>query len=420
MNLMKLATRTILTAVIAVLFVGSSAAVAQDVTLTMPTELKGKPGDTVLVAVKAANATGVKYPNFDFEFSFDATFIKFAEADVVKGAMLPSSGLFAVGAEYETIKVAYASTDSISGTGTLFTLKGVLQTVNSDSLAGDSTNYIPPSDSSTTVPGTYNATGVQLVDVFLGNGTLTVSPATPASIPVTVSSTVLSLPSVSGAVGDVVEFPVSVTDLSAAGIVAYELEFEYDSTVVTFSNTVNTTGTISANGSVVVNNETMGTVKVAGAFADSLGAGTSLVKLNAILVKVAEGSPVTVKKAEFFNKSGESFSYVATAGAVTVTSGTGTSIENPDVIPSQVELKQNYPNPFNPSTQITFAIPQAGNVTLEVFNVVGQKVATLVNAPMSAGYHTVAFDATNLSSGMLIYRITAGNEVQVKQMMLIK
>jgi len=417
---MKLATRTILTAIMAVLFIGTTAAVAQDVTLTLPTELKGKPGDTVLVQVKATNATGVKYPNFDFEFSFDATFIKFAEGDVTKGTLLSSSGLFAVGAEYETIKVAYASTDSISGTGTLFTLKGVLQTVSSDSLVGDSTNYIPPSDSSTTVPGTYNANGVQLVDVFLGNGTLTYTPATPSSIPVTVSTSALSLPSITGAVGDVVEFPISTSDLSASGFVAYELDITYDSTYVTFSDAATTTGTVSANGSVVINNKTMGTLKVAAAFSDSLGAGSTLVKLNAILVKEIASSAIKVTRAEFFNKAGTSFTYIATDGSVTVTSGTGTSIENPDELPSQVELKQNYPNPFNPSTQITFAIPQAGNVSLEVFNVVGQKVATLVNAPMSAGYHTVSFDATNLSSGMLIYRITVGNQVQVKQMMLIK
>jgi len=417
---MKLATRTILTAIMAVLFIGTTAAVAQDVTLTLPTELKGKPGDTVLVQVKATNATGVKYPNFDFEFSFDATFIKFAEGDVAKGSMLSSSGLFAVGSEYETIKVAYASTDSISGTGTLFTLKGVLQTVNTDSLDNDST-YTPPSDSSTTVSGTYTANGFQLVDVFLGNGSLTYTPATPSSIPVTVSTSVLSLPSITGAVGDVVDFAISTTDLSAAGFVAYELDITYDSTYVTFSDAATRTGTVSAaNGYVNINTATNGTIKVASAFTDSLGAGSTLIKLNAILVKETASSAIKVTRAEFFNKAGTSFTYIATEGSVTVTTGTGTSIENPDELPSQVELKQNYPNPFNPSTQITFAIPQAGNVSLEVFNVVGQKVATLVNAPMSAGYHTVSFDATNLSSGMLIYRITVGNQVQVKQMMLIK
>lgn len=97
-----------------------------------------------------------------------------------------------------------------------------------------------------------------------------------------------------------------------------------------------------------------------------------------------------------------------------------TSIDDTDLLPVEFELRQNYPNPFNPSTQITFALPSASEVKLEVYNVVGQRVATLVNAPLNAGYHTVNFDAANLASGLYIYRITAGSFAQTKSMTLIK
>jgi len=100
--------------------------------------------------------------------------------------------------------------------------------------------------------------------------------------------------------------------------------------------------------------------------------------------------------------------------------GIATSTGDDGVLPVEFELKQNFPNPFNPSTQITFALPNASDVTLEVFNVVGQKVGTLVNTRMNAGYHTVNFDASSLASGIYIYRIKAGNFVQVKNMTLIK
>lgn len=98
--------------------------------------------------------------------------------------------------------------------------------------------------------------------------------------------------------------------------------------------------------------------------------------------------------------------------------GTVTSV-NED-LPIEFALDQNYPNPFNPSTTIDFALPQSGQVTLNVFNMLGQRVATLVNQRMEAGRHTVNFDATNLSTGMYLYRLSAGESTVTRKMMLIK
>jgi len=90
--------------------------------------------------------------------------------------------------------------------------------------------------------------------------------------------------------------------------------------------------------------------------------------------------------------------------------------------PSTFSLDQNYPNPFNPSTNIKFNLQGATNVTLEVFNVLGQKVATLVNnEKLAAGSHTKVFNAGNLASGVYLYRLsTASSFVQTRRMLLIK
>ena len=83
-------------------------------------------------------------------------------------------------------------------------------------------------------------------------------------------------------------------------------------------------------------------------------------------------------------------------------------------------LLQNYPNPFNPSTQIRFTL-QSSNVTrLTVYDVVGREVAVLVNGVMSAGAHSVSFDASNLSSGVYLYKLEAGGQVLTKRMTLMK
>jgi hypothetical protein len=89
-------------------------------------------------------------------------------------------------------------------------------------------------------------------------------------------------------------------------------------------------------------------------------------------------------------------------------------------IPTKIELNQNYPNPFNPSTTLQFALSKSGQVRLEVFNLLGQRVATLVNEVLSAGGYHVNFDASALSSGVYLYRLTTGDFVQTKKMVLMK
>jgi len=96
------------------------------------------------------------------------------------------------------------------------------------------------------------------------------------------------------------------------------------------------------------------------------------------------------------------------------------SIKSTNQSPTEFAFLQNYPNPFNPRTTIRFAIPRAGKVNLQVYNILGEQVAQLVNRELSAGEKTVTFDASNFPSGLYFYRIQVGNFVETKRMLLLK
>lgn len=89
-------------------------------------------------------------------------------------------------------------------------------------------------------------------------------------------------------------------------------------------------------------------------------------------------------------------------------------------VPSKFTLGQNYPNPFNPSTMINYQIPEANHVSLKVFNILGQEVATLVDKFQSAGNYSVEFKADNLSTGIYLYELRTDKFVSVKKMILSK
>jgi hypothetical protein len=88
--------------------------------------------------------------------------------------------------------------------------------------------------------------------------------------------------------------------------------------------------------------------------------------------------------------------------------------------PTEFSLAQSYPNPFNPTTTIRYGLPRAARVRMEVFSIIGEKVALLVDGPQIAGYHEVTFNAAGLASGSYVYRIVAGDYVATKKLVLLK
>ena len=96
-----------------------------------------------------------------------------------------------------------------------------------------------------------------------------------------------------------------------------------------------------------------------------------------------------------------------------------TSIDDENIT-INFELAQNYPNPFNPTTQINYTLPAGGEVTLKVFDALGQTVKTLVNDFQTAGNYSVQFNGSDLSSGVYIYQLRLGNKQVTRKMNLVK
>jgi len=159
--------------------------------------------------------------------------------------------------------------------------------------------------------------------------------------------------------------------------------------------------------------------------AATLGAGalplqTSGVALT-ILIESNEYPLLSARDAELVDAQGQTLPFEITNGPIDGDGTDGNGIDGAaGELPQAFDLSQNYPNPFNPSTSIRYTLPEASDVQLEVYNITGQRIATLVNTNQSAGTYEVSFDASNLSSGVYLYRLTAGTFTQTQQMMLVK
>jgi len=120
--------------------------------------------------------------------------------------------------------------------------------------------------------------------------------------------------------------------------------------------------------------------------------------------------------------SADQFSFSNWLGADTfrgvITNESGTAVEEEGA--AAFAVAQNAPNPFNPTTTINFTIPEAGQVSIDVFNVAGQKVGTLVNDAMSAGTHSIVWDASGFSAGVYFYTVKSGDFSRTMKMTLLK
>ena len=95
-------------------------------------------------------------------------------------------------------------------------------------------------------------------------------------------------------------------------------------------------------------------------------------------------------------------------------------VEDDVTAPADFSLGQNYPNPFNPSTRITYSLAVQSNVSLKVYDILGNEVVTLVNTTQGTGVYEVNFNASNLASGLYFYTLKAGSFTSTKKMMLLK
>lgn len=114
--------------------------------------------------------------------------------------------------------------------------------------------------------------------------------------------------------------------------------------------------------------------------------------------------------------------FVGTLGSSVFRSvGSTTSVkESGENIPTKFSLSQNYPNPFNPTTTIEYSIPRASLVKMQVYDILGREVATLINEVKSAGTYTATFNAANIPSGVYFYRLQAGSFTETKKLILLR
>lgn len=119
-----------------------------------------------------------------------------------------------------------------------------------------------------------------------------------------------------------------------------------------------------------------------------------------------------------YNASANHMTKVCESGIIYTVDGPVAKLETST--PNSFGLSQNRPNPFNPTTEISFSLPEASGVKLEVFNIRGQKVTTLADGTYSAGEHTITWDASDMSSGVYFYRLTTDGFTETKKMVLLK
>ncbi|MBN2227649.1 MAG: T9SS type A sorting domain-containing protein [candidate division Zixibacteria bacterium] len=108
------------------------------------------------------------------------------------------------------------------------------------------------------------------------------------------------------------------------------------------------------------------------------------------------------------------------AGEVTVSNTTDIADDFAGTLPTSVMLSQNYPNPFNPATTISFALPERATVRLEIFNLLGQRVETVIDRMLDAGIHELTWDGSGQPSGVYFYRLNAASQCMTRKMILMK
>lgn len=133
------------------------------------------------------------------------------------------------------------------------------------------------------------------------------------------------------------------------------------------------------------------------------------------------GPTLSLKNPDFDNTLGENWAASIGYGTPGKINDTYVNVEDEErILPTEYALMQNYPNPFNPTTSINYSIPKASSVSLKVYDIIGNEVATLVNEFKNPGNYLVQFDASKLSSGVYFYRIQADYFTSTKKLLLLK
>lgn len=209
--------------------------------------------------------------------------------------------------------------------------------------------------------------------------------------------------------GDVVDLSINLEN--AGTIKGYGFVVTYNAVDYEFVDAIR--GAVLSEGYFLTNDSKPGRLVVANVSTEGVEDGTGHATNLRFQWISEEISPITIANISTMNDENKIFDAESKV------------IESPVAIPKEFALKHNYPNPFNPTTTIKVELPKTSDVRMEIYNVLGQKVKTLVNKTMKAGYHKVVWDGRNdygtrVSSGMYIYIIKAGDFIAKHKMVLLK
>ena len=234
----------------------------------------------------------------------------------------------------------------------------------------------------------------------------------------------VAVPDTSAEHGDTIAIPVTVSNVTGEEIYAFQMTLTFDSLVLT-ADSAYSTGTISEPwGSPIFNDSIPGEIRIAMAGVYPLS-GSGVLVYVVFKVEGSQGNTTTIHFDEMVFNEGDPAS-ITSDGLFEVVPGS--DVEDEDEFPgrpAELTLFQNYPNPFNPQTAIQYTLPHDCKVEIAIYNILGQRVKTLVNEQQRAGYKRVEWDGKNdrgeqVASGIYFYRIEAGEFTKSKKMEILK
>ncbi|MTI89429.1 MAG: T9SS type A sorting domain-containing protein [Balneolaceae bacterium] len=293
MNNLKTTIFKTLMAIMGLLLIGGTNAIAQQVELDFGGNISGRPGDSFTIEVTTSDLTDLSVKNFDFEFSFDASLVNVTADGIEAGGLV--SDITKNVTNDDRILVQYASSDDIVGEGVLFTISGTFN--------GTGTNN----------------SGISVTDYLIGDGSLTVTPSLPHDITVQVSETVVTLPIFDAELGSSFSQAIATDDLSALDIQSYDIEFTYNPDVVSFTG-ISTSGTASDGASAQFNTPQDGQAVLSVAFSEPIASSSGdLINLEGTVESTSTtSSELNFTKVEFFNSNGQSVAIAGVSGEVSV------------------------------------------------------------------------------------------------------
>jgi len=406
-------------------------------------------GDVIMIPITTTAITEAQNViSYDFTASFNPAVFTLSGYEVE--GTLSANGSVSINYSNTTgtVALAWASADNITGQGTLIYLKGTAVAAGTSSLTFNSILL------NAGTPITAAEAGSVVVTSMNVPPTITLNPAGPLFSVNEAQTLTIQLVGADGNAGDVLTYsatnmPAGATLNSTTGLFTWTPAYKtHGSYTVTFRVTDQGGLFASVNAAIMVVKTNRAPV-----FTKILPAGQIVPVHNVpvawnfeylasdpdddnVIFSLVEGpAGSSITSAGMFtwvptvDQAGKAYlvtirvsdgALETLTSEVLAASSTITGVEDFETIPNEFVLLQNYPNPFNPSTSIQFGLPKESFVRLSVFNILGQEVGVLLNKNMGAGFHKVNFDASNLNTGMYIYKIEANDFVSVKKMLFVK